>query len=556
VSTRASCALTIVCLSVASAAPPAEPAATATGRFDGQSWWAHVKTLADDRLQGRETGSPGLREADRDVVDQLKKAGLEPAGEDGGFYQRVGLESRQVVEKDSSAALVRGGTVEPLVLGEDAILSARVDLAPELEAPLVFVGYGLRVPEKGYDDLAGLDLTGKVAVVVNGSPADMPGPLASHYQTNVERWKAFHQAGIVGVVSLPNPASMDIPWSRMAANRARPAMELQDAVFHETEGAKLTMVFNPARAEPLFAGTGHTLAEIEALARDRKPLPRFPLGVSIRMKARVEKQPVESANVVARLPGTDPALGREHVVLSAHVDHIGVGEPIGGDRIYNGAMDNASGTAVLLDVASSLARSPDRPKRSLLFVFVTAEEKGLLGSKYFAARPTVDSASMIADVNVDMFLPIVPLRRLTVWGLDESDLGDTARAAAAAHGVEVQRDPEPQRNIFIRSDQYNFIRHGVPALMMAVAPDPSSAEQVKLFRDWLTHRYHAPSDDTSQPVDLAAAGLYEDVVRTLVLDVANADRRPGWKPDSFFRRYAGKASAAASPRESPRSSRR
>jgi Zn-dependent M28 family amino/carboxypeptidase len=299
------------------------------------------------------------------------------------------------------------------------------------------------------------------------------------------------------------------------------------------------MVFNPARAEALFAGTGHTFAELAELARARKPLPRFPLGAKVRVKARVEKEPVESANVVARLPGTDPRLMGEDVVLSAHVDHIGVGEPIGGDAIYNGAMDNASGTAVLLDVASSLARAAERPRRSVLLVFVTAEEKGLLGSKYFAARPTVDPASMIADVNVDMFLPIVPLRTLTVWGLDESDLGDEARTAAAAHGVEVQRDPEPQRNIFIRSDQYNFILHGVPALMMAVAPDPGAPEQVRLFRYWLTHRYHAPSDDTSQPVDLAAAGLYEDVVRALVLDVANADRRPEWKAESFFRRYAG-----------------
>ena len=550
-STRVSCALTIVCLSLASAARPVEP-----GRFDGRSWWAHVKVLADDRRQGRETGSPGLREAESDVVDQLKKAGLEPAGEDGGFYQKVELESRQVVEKDSSAALVRGGKVEPLVLGEDAILSARVDLAPEVEAPLVFAGYGLRVPEKGYDDLAGLDLAGKVVVVVNGSPAEIPGPLASHYQTNRERWKAFREAGIVGVVSVPNPASMDIPWPRIAASRAQPAMDLRDAAFHETEGAELAMVYNPARAQTLFAGTGHTFAEIAALARERKPLPRFPLGASVRVKARVEKQPVESANVVARLPGSDPTLKSEDVVLSAHVDHIGVGEPIGGDRIYNGAMDNASGTAVLLDVAFALARGPERPRRSVLFVFVTAEEKGLLGSKYFAARPTVDPASMIADVNVDMFLPIVPLRRLTVWGLDESDLGDAARAAAAAHGVGVERDPEPQRNIFIRSDQYNFILRGIPALMMAVAPDPASPEQVKLFRNWLTQRYHAPSDDTAQPVDLSAAGLYEDVVRILVLDVANAGRRPEWKPDSFFRRYTGKVPSPVAPGDSSRSRRR
>ena len=536
-STRFSCALATACVLLAPPARPAEPA------FDGRSWWDHVKALADDRLEGRETGSPGLREAESYVVEQLKGAGLEPAGENGSFYQKVELESRRLVEKDSSAALVRGGKVEPLVLGEDAILSPRVDLAPEVEAPLVFVGYGLRVPEKGFDDLAGLDLAGKVAVLLSGSPAELPGPLASHYQTNQERWKAFREAGILGVVSVPNPASMDVPWSRMAANRAQPAMELRDPAFRETEGAKLAMVFNPARAETLFAGSGHTFAEVAALARDRKPLPRFPLRPTLRVKARVETRAVVSANVVARLPGRDPALKGEDVVLSAHVDHLGVGEPVGGDRIYNGAMDNGSGTAVLLDLAASLARSPDRPKRSLLFVFVTAEEKGLLGSKYFAARPTVDPASMVADVNVDMFLPIVPLRSLIVWGLDESDLGDAARAAAAAHGVGVERDPEPQRNIFIRSDQYNFIRHGIPALMMAVAP--GTAGQAKLYKDWLAQRYHAPSDDASQPVDLAAAGLYEDVVRTLVLNVANAERRPAWKPDSFFRRYAAAAGGPA-----------
>jgi len=446
------------------------------------------------------------------------------------------------VEKDSSAALVRDGKSMALTLGEDAIFNTRVDLAPELEAPLVFVGYGLRVLEKGYDDLAGLDLAGKVAVVFSGSPAAIPAPLASHYQTSAERWKAFRQAGLVGIISIPDPASMDIPWSRVSTNRARPSMQLADPAFDETEGAKLAMVYNPAKAEALFAGSGHAFAEIAALGKDRKTLPRFPLTLSIRTKVAVEKKEIESANVVARLPGSDPALESEYVVLSAHIDHIGIGEPIGGDRIYNGAMDNASGSAVLLDVAASLERSGHRPKRSLLFVFVTGEEKGLLGSKYFAQLPTVDPRSIVADINVDMFLPIVPLKFLTVWGLAESDLGDAVRTAAESYGVRVQDDPEPQRNIFIRSDQYNFIRHGIPAAMMAVAPDPGSPEQKKMFKDWLTHRYHAPSDDLAQPVDLSAAGRYEDIVRGVMAGIANDARRPQWKPDSFFRRYAGAAS--------------
>jgi len=505
--------------------------------FDGKTWWTHVEALASDAMEGRETGSPGLARAEAYIVDQLMQAGLQPAGEKGGYYQTVRLESRQLVESDSSAALVRDGHTEPVRLGEEAIFSTRVDLAPEVEAPLVFLGYGLRVPEKQHDDLAGLDLSGKVAVVFSGAPDTIPGPLAAHYQTTGERWKALHAAGAVGVVGIPNPAAMDVPWSRIALNRLHPSMELADPVFDETAGERLAMVWNPAAAERLFAGSGHTFAEIAALGRERKPLPRFPLAVSIRAKTHLRTQPVESANVVAALPGSDPALKQEYVVLSAHADHIGIGEPIAGDRIYNGAMDNASGCAVLLDVAASLRRSPRPLRRSLLFLFATGEEKGLLGSRYFAHYPTVPIASMVADVNVDMFLPLFPLKLLTVWGIDESDLGDLARQTAATRGVRVQADPEPQRNVFIRSDQYNFIRRGVPALMMGVAPD-SDAER-KTFTDWLTHRYHAPSDDLAQPVDLQAATGYEAIVRDLMVAVADDPRRPEWKADSFFRRFAG-----------------
>ncbi len=504
--------------------------------FDGKTWWDYIKVLADDNMEGRETGSAGLRRAQAYIVDQLKEAGLQPAGSDG-YYQPVKFQSRQIIEKDSSAALVRDGKVEPLALGEDALFSTRVDLAPELEAPLVFAGYGLSIPEKNYDDLAGLDLKGKVAVILNGTPADIPGPLASHYQSAAERWKTFHKAGAVGVIGIVNPATMDIPWSRMSMNRAHPNMSLADPEFNETEGENLSLIFNPTKASLLFEGSGHSFDEILSFAKDRKQLPRFPLTASIRVKAKVEKRNVESANVVAQLPGSDPELKNEYVVLSAHIDHLGIGEPINGDRIYNGAMDNGSGSALLLDMASSLKKSPEKLKRSILFVFVTGEEKGLLGSKYFAARPTVDSKSMVADINVDMFLPIVPLKVLTVFGLAESDLGDATREVAQAHGIGVQPDPEPQRNLFIRSDQYNFIRHGIPALAMNVGVAPGSPEQ-KIFKDWLTQRYHAPSDDLNQPVDLSTAAKYEEVVRGLMISVANNAQRPQWKQDSFFRRYA------------------
>ncbi len=518
----------------------ASVAAAGEVRLDGKSWWNYVKILAADDMEGRETGSPGLRRAQEYVVEQLKHAGLEPVGSKG-YYQPVQLVSRQIVESDSSLALVRNGQTESLALGDDAIFSTRVDLAPSLDAPLAFAGYGLTVPENGYDDLAGLDLRGRVAVVFSGAPEEIPGALASHYQSAGERWKAMYKAGAVGIITIPNPEFMDIPWSRISANRAHPSMALKGQEFDETAGEELAAVFNPAHADKLFAGSGHTLQELLQLLKDRKQLPRFPLAVSIKSRATVRKKDVESANLVAQLPGSDARLKSEYVVLSAHLDHLGIGEPIKGDRIYNGAMDNAAGSAVLLDMMASLKKK--KLKRSLLLVFVTGEEKGLLGSRYFTAHPTVKPGSMIANINIDMFLPLVPLKVLTVYGLAESDLGDATREVAQSLGVQVQADPEPQRNSFIRSDQYNFIRHGVPAVAMGVGFEKGSPEQ-ETFKNWLTQRYHAPSDDLDQPVDLAAAGKYEEIIRALAIRTADEAKRPQWNANSFFRRYAPVASGS------------
>jgi Zn-dependent M28 family amino/carboxypeptidase len=531
--------LLIFCGFLAAVACAQQPAPT---HFDGKTWWGFVSVLADDKMEGRETGSAGLRKAEAYIVDQLKADGMEPAGSNG-FYQPVKFESRQIVEKDSSLSLVRDGKTAPLTLGDDAVFSTRIDLAPSVAAPLVFVGYGLTVPEMSYDDLAGLDLKGKVAVVLAGSPAAIPGALSSHYQSAGERWKTLQKAGAVGIVTILNPASMDIPWPRISLNRTHPSMALVGKEFDETAGEQLAVTFNPAKAEQLFAGSGHTFAEILDVAKDRRQLPGFPLAFSINAKAKMEKKAVESANVIARLPGADPKLRDEYVVLSAHIDHLGIGEPINGDSIYNGAMDNASGSALLLDVAASLKKSPEKLKRSVLFVFVTGEEKGLLGSKYFTAHPTVTAGSMVADINTDMFLPIVPLKVLTILGLDESDLGREAGAVAESLGVKAQVDPEPQRNSFIRSDQYNFILHGIPALAMKVGFEKGSPEQ-KIFKDWLTNHYHAPSDDLAQPVDLSAAAKFEEIVRGLMVRVAGDAQRPQWKQDSFFRRYAQPAAGA------------
>jgi Zn-dependent M28 family amino/carboxypeptidase len=248
---------------------------------------------------------------------------------------------------------------------------------------------------------------------------------------------------------------------------------------------------------------------------------------------------VNSQNVVGVLPGSDAMLKEESVVFSAHLDHLGVGRPIDGDAIYNGAMDNASGVATLLDVAESLKESGITPRRSLVFVAVTGEEKGLLGSRYFASSPTVaiDPAKIVANLNVDMFLPIFPLRILTVFGLEESDLGDDARAVAEVLGIPAQADLEPKRNLFIRSDQYSFIRRGIPALALKVGFAPGSPEE-RIAKKWLTERYHAPSDDLNQPVDRPAAGAFNVAAARLLERIANRDERPRWKERSFFKRYA------------------
>ncbi len=520
-------------------APP--PAASGSG---GQAaapandaaarWFAHVEFLADDDMRGRETGSPEHRKAADYVADQFERAGLEPAGI-AGYMQPVTFRSRRIDESKSSLALVRRGKEVPVVLGDEATFSMRIDAAPQVEAPLVFAGHGLVIPELNHDDFAGLDVTGKVVVHLSGSPRNVPGALSAHYQSAAERWNALKQRGAIGTITIPNPKAMDVPWERSAPNRLNPSMALADASTDDTAGAQVSIAFNPAKAERLFEGSGHTLAEVLKVADEGKALPHFALATSMKATVAVESQAVESQNVVGLVKGSDPDLADEYVVLSAHLDHVGVGAAINGDDIYNGAMDNASGIATLIESAKVVAAA--RPKRSVLFVAVTAEEKGLLGSRYFALHPTVPKANLVANINMDMFLPLFPMKTVMVLGLDESSLGDDVRAVAQGLGVAVQADPEPQRNRFIRSDQYSFIREGVPALAMKVGYEEGSPE-AKIAADWTRERYHGPADDLAQPIDRTAAVLFTDLTGKLCVQIANRAERPEWKAESFFRRFA------------------
>ncbi len=526
--------LTLLALSLGSftAAAVAAPDLAEAGR----RWWSHVEVLADDKLEGRNTGSAGYREAARYLAGEFEKAGLKPAGMTG-YLQPVKFRSRVVVESQSSLTLVRGGKPEPLAIGDDAVIGARTGLPGQLDAPLVFVGYGLTVPEKDYDDLKNLDLKGKIVVHLAGGPASIPGALRAHYGRISERWEFLKRAGVVGVISVQNPKSMDIPWERGKLARFLPSMVLTDESLQDAPDLKFTMTMNPASMDKLLADSGYTFAEILALADAEKPLPKFALKPALRTRVALKTAEVEAPNVVGLLPGSDPKLSNEYIVISAHLDHLGVGEPIKGDKINNGAMDNATGIASLIEVARSLHETKTALRRSVLFIGVCGEEKGLLGSKYFANRPTVQPGRMVANLNFDMFLPLHPLRSLMVLGTDESTLSGPLKTVTAQAGVGLLADPEPNRNSFVRSDQYSFIRQGVPALAFKFGYEPGSPEE-KLHKDWLKNNYHAPSDDLNQPVNLEGAARFNQIVLALTERIANQDERPRWNDNSFFRRFS------------------
>jgi len=502
----------------------------------GKRWWAHVQYLADDQLEGRDVGSDGFASAAIYVTDQFKSAGLEPVGTNG-YSQSVEFNVARIDEAASSLQLVRDGKTEDVELGEEGFFSPHADGSNQFEAPAVFVGYGLSVPELKYDDFAGQNLSGKIVVYITGGPASMPAGIKAHYQSREERIKTLRKAGVLGTIVIPNPKAAEVPWSRTAAARLGPRMELADKAAAGEANLPLGLVFNPAHAEKLFEGSGHTFKEVLDLLNADKPAPHFPLAVRIRAKMAVRSWQARSKNVMGVLKGSDPVLGRQFIVISAHLDHLGIGEPVNGDKIYNGAMDDASGIASLIEIARAMKESGAKPKRSILFLAVTAEEKGLLGSQYFAAHPAVDAKSIVADLNMDMFLPLFPLKYLEVQGLGESTLGDDVRAVCEAAGVQVQADKQPDHNRFIRSDQYSFIRKGIPALAFKFGWLPGTPEE-KIFNDWYKERYHGPADDANQPVDLAGAAQFNAILEALALRVADEPDRPTWKKDSFFLRYA------------------
>lgn len=532
-----------LCLAFVTACAATLAAQTGDLASEGKAWWAHVQFLADDKLEGRNVGTAGYDKAVDYVESQFRAIGLKPAGV-SGFRQPVKYDNRKLAADQTRIALVRDGKEEALVNGQEASLNARGELNGTKEAPMVFIGYGLSIPDAGWDDLAGVDVRGKIAVYVNAfAPVKVSDNVKSHTNTADERWAAVKRAGGIGIATLPAPNPPPPTVTPQPATPGAPppppppVITLSDREVQNLSGQVASLNFTTRGAEKLFAGSAHTFAEITQLAKDNKPLPKFALPGTIKMHASLTTDTFEAPNVAAVFEGSDPALKNEYVIMSSHLDHVGVGRAVNGDNIYNGAMDDASGIAAMLQIAKMLKTSGATTKRSILFVAVSGEERGLLGSRYFAAHPTVPFDKIVGDINLDMFLPLYPLRVIEVQGFAESSLGESVRVVARELGVEVQTDREPEQNRFIRSDQYSFIRRGVPALAFKFGYEFGTQDE-KTRLAWVRDRYHQPSDDLNQPVDLEAAAKFNRVIMALLRKVADDAARPSWNADSFFKRFA------------------
>ncbi len=472
-------------------------------------WWSHVTALANDGMEGRDTGSAGYQRAARYVASEFERAGLKPAGEKG-YHQSVPLHVVRLRAADSSAVLKRKSGAYKFRWLREITMAVLPGLPEQISGALVFAGSDAQPP-------AGLRLEGKILVRL-GAPVGTPA---------ANRPLPPLPAGMVGALSIDN---LDGPERRRWPAAYAVNMSLAGTP-PPPQNPRPALFLNPEDAEELFRGSGHTYAELKKLYDTAQKLPWFEIPATLQFTLKFDTADLSSDNLLAVLPGTDPALANEYVVVSAHLDGYGFGSPILGDRLYNGAFDDAAYVATLLDLAEKWKESGTKLRRSVLFAVVTGEEKGLLGSRYFVAHPTIPKESMVANINLDQLRPLFPLRTLTMLALDDSTLGDTAREVAQPLGIRIQPDPEPDRNLLRRSDHFNFMQIGVPATGFVFGFEKGSREEA-IYREWYSVRYHSPADDLKQPWDPAAAAKFNEFFARLVETIANAGERPQWKNTS------------------------
>jgi len=506
----------------------------------------HIAFLADDLLEGRGAGTRGHEIAARYVSTQFANLGLEPGLGTNGWFQVVPLLESQVIEESRQMSLRHAGGTEVLDCPADFLLGAPfLGTNVSVTAPLAFVGFGVRAPELGHDDLAGVDLRGKIAVVLSKAPSRFPATALAHHSHARQKAKALADAGAVGVISVPTPKDLvESPWARQVMQARFPAMRWLDTDGQPADVVpqlKVTGSLSPAGAAKVFARAPKPLAEVLA-AGERGELQSFPLNVEATLSVRGEQRRISSPNVIGVLRGSDPKLAGEVAVVTAHLDHQGIGTPVNGDATYNGAYDNAVGIAMMLESARALSVDGKRPRRTVVFSAVTAEEKGLRGSEYLAQHFPQGVGRPVANVNLDMVLVTQPTRKFTVLGIEHSTLREPVEKAAGRAGLELVPDPRPERVTFIRSDQYSFIRLGVPAIFPKVAdipgtqPKPGEVTPEVFVKDY----YHRPSDDLSLPRDGESSVRFVRFMVDVLRQVADAEEAPRWNPGDFFGEMFGK----------------
>lgn len=499
----------------------------------------HVEFLADDLLEGRGAGSRGYDIAAAYVAAQFRLYGLEPAGDDGSFLQHFDLVQGLALEGESSLVLRRDGREIALKVRDDFVpFDNPLEADGAIEAPLAFAGYGITAPELGFDDLGQVNLEGKVAVVLSGAPASFPNSQRAYYSSSRLKFARLKAAGAVGVIAISTRVDQErVPWERVLTYTWRPSMGWRSAdgrtSLDAVRMAAGVTVRTPAAA-PFFEGARMSLEEVLDAADAGEPV-AFDLPGTVEIRTRNELATARSSNVLGILPGSDPELKNEYVIITAHLDGVGFGLPVAGDAIYNGAWDNATGVGIVLEIARTLSEA-GAPRRSLIFAAVGAEEFGLLGSDYFAEHPTVPIDSIVANVNIDMPYVAVPTTDFVAFGAEHTSLGGAARAAAKAEGYTLSADPMPEEVIFVRSDQFSFVLRGIPAIYIdgGYTPVDPGHDVAALTKAFLQSDYHQPTDDIRQPIPYETlAGLGRVNTRVLTT-VANEDARAAWTPGDFF----------------------
>jgi hypothetical protein len=501
---------------------------------------AHMQFLADDILEGRGTGTRGQEIAARYVATEFAAAGLEPAGNNGSYLQQVPLREIEVQSDACQVALVRNGQPEVLKWGVDYVARGN-ELSPvsSIEASVVFAGFGVVNRARNYDDYRGVDAKGKIVAVIFGAPSTFPSEERAHFSSGVEKARAAAGHGAIGIIALRVPETDQLlPWSRSVIGAELPAFRWLDpnGVPNDSfQEIRATATLSTQGAERLFAGAPESWSEVQKDAKNVK-LRAFELPVQARLLVVSKHRQVSSPNVVGVLRGSNPALAGQYLVYSAHTDHLGIGRPLNGDAIYNGAVDDASGVSALIEMAKAFASLPVRPERSVLFLAATGEEKGLLGSDYFAHYPTVPAQGLAADINMDGASVFYTFKDVVPLGAEHSTIGEAVQQAAGVLGLEVSPDPMPEQVNFIRADHYSFVRQGIPAITIGEglqAKEPG-ADGRQFLENWIATRYHAPSDDMDQPLNFDATVQFMQISFLTGYHLAQQAQRPWWKPGDFF----------------------